>query len=503
MMGKESVFDHRLMMIGLDSLNRPFVERNSNRLPNLARVLADPTTRALRSPADIASASVWPTLVSGKGPGHHGNYFPFQFDPSVMHYRNMMDDAWQGALDFEPFWFPLADLHVKPIVLDPGYISCTEHMPGIHVINWSFQSSGKAYSSPPEVLPEIYRRFGKRPIGAEVPVLKNAKQSGEIRDNNILSVRNKADAVLWLSQEYDWDFFLVGMFEVHRAGHNLWPVEREFASHAGAEDMLKVYEETDRQVGRILDSLDLKSTRVIFFSLNGMQINAAQDHFLSEILRRLNSVYLNNGTAYSDTVTQPNLMSYLRASVPPGLQYGLADILGEKVKDWVINRALVSNVDWTQTPSFQVHSGGEGLVRYNVKGRERDGYFDPGDPEFDNYKIWLKQQLLNIKVDESEEPLISEVIEVPSLFPGERSDLLPDLFVRWAPEESVSRVRSEEIGVIEHSLATGRGGNHNGESFATFFGGPFVDDELDKVSDIVDLSTYVRNWFEKQSVQSG
>ena len=72
-----------------------------------------------------------------------------------------------------------------------------------------------------------------------------------------------------------------------------------------------------------------------------------------------------------------NAMAFLRSALPPTLQYRAASLLGERVQDWVVNRALVSGRDWGTTPSFPILSGGEGLIRLNVKGREVPGYLEP------------------------------------------------------------------------------------------------------------------------------
>lgn len=485
----------RLMMIAIDSMNRSFVERNSNRLPVLSKILGNGTARDLESTADIASASVWPTFVSGKNPGQHGHYFPFQFNPSEMRYRNMTSNGWARSLDFEPFWYEFSRRGVKSIVLDATDLNPLEDIPGIQVVNWSQQSTGRAYSSPPAILSELRRRFGYRPIGAEVPVLKNARHTRRIRDSMIEAVRRKADAMIWLAQTNEWDFFLSGMYEVHRAGHNLWPVEGEFASAAGADDMLDVYVETDNQLGRIIESLDLSNTQLVIFSLNGMNINTAQDHFLGEILRRLNARYLNEDLDVSTEVAKPNIAAFLRSVVPPQIQYSAAKLLGEGIRDKVVNRALLGNLDWTKTPSFPVHSGGEGFIRFNLKGRERDGFFNPDDPEFEKYSNWLKQRILEITVESGRDPLVADIVDVDAKYPGSNCQFLPDLALKWGATESVSTIRSPDIGVIQSTLGTGRGGNHTGESFAAFAGVRTDNDEIGRIAAITDFSAYANYWF--------
>lgn len=485
----------RMMMIAIDSMSRTFVEHNGNRLPVLSKILEQGTTRPLVSPAQHASASVWPTFVSGTNPGHHGHYFPFQFNPDEMRYSNMTSDGWARQFDYEPFWYGFARLGVKTIVLDATCLNPSKNIPGIQVVNWSQQSTGKAYSSPPEILTEVRRRFGYRPIGAEVPVLKSNKHSRQIRDSLIEAVRRKADAIIWLAQTQDWNFFLAGMYEVHRAGHNLWPADGAFASAVSADDMLDVYVETDSQLARIVDQLDLIDTQLVLLSLNGMDVNTAQDHFLGEVLRRLNARYLNEGRDESPKIRRRNLTAFLRAALPAQVQYSAAKMLGEGVRDWVVNRALLGRLDWAKTPSFPVHSGGEGFIRFNLKGRERDGYFDPVSPEFDRYAAWLKESLLSITVEPGGERLVADIIDMKIEYPGSKSCYLPDLMLKWGPSQSVSSIRSPDIGAIESTLGTGRGGNHTGDSFAAFFGARSDADEIGNIAAITDLSAHAKSWF--------
>ncbi len=67
------------MMLGLDAVSLPFIEENRGNLPNLSALLASGTLRNLQSSASYLSASVWPTFLSGRQPGEHGQYFPFQW----------------------------------------------------------------------------------------------------------------------------------------------------------------------------------------------------------------------------------------------------------------------------------------------------------------------------------------------------------------------------------------------------------------------------------------
>jgi predicted AlkP superfamily phosphohydrolase/phosphomutase len=456
----------RLLMLGLDAVSLPFIRDSLGALPALEGLLARSFVKSLESPATFLSASVWPTFSSCRQPGEHGQYFPFQWSAEDHSYRRIADRRWSEEFDCEPFWHPIARAEVPTIAFDIAHALHDERAPCLQITNWSYQSSGAALASDPLLLKEIRRRFGRRPIGPEIPVPKNVRQCDAIRDQLVSAVRAKGNATLHL-MERPWRLFVTGWYEAHRAGHNLWPVDGEFASAASPDAMLAVYKETDAQMGRILASLETTepATSVIVFSLHGMEANRAQDHFLFEILSRLNNSYLGRQKARSNKPKFLNPMAMLRHAVPSTLQYRMASMLGEDVQDWVVNRALTGGRDWTATPSFPLLSGGEGLIRLNIKGRESLGFFEPASSELARYTDWLRERLLKIKVSETGQLLIDEIVTIDDLFDGKRRNYLPDLLLKWAPSVPVDRIRSDDIGEIQISLKTGRGGNHNDSAF--------------------------------------
>lgn len=470
-------------MLGLDAVSLPFIRDHLDRLPSLASLLDEGRLQRLQSPATVLSASVWPTFYTGTQPGEHGQYFPFQWNGEDCHYRRIADRRWSDGFYVAPFWHRVAEAGIPTIAFDVAHVLHDERAPCLQITNWSYQSSGDAKSSQPEVLREIQRRFGRRPIGPEVPVPKSARQCDAICDQLISAAMAKGEATLYL-MEKPWNLFVTGWYEPHRAGHNLWPVEGDFASDASPDAMLSVYAEADRQLGRVLSKLE-DDTSVLVFALHGMEPNRAQDHFLTEILSRLNAKYLGKQRPASRKPSDYNVMALLRRALPPALQYRTASLLGERVQDWVVNRALTSGRRWEETPSFPALSGGEGLIRLNIRGRESPGFFEPGSAELSDYVEWLKGRLAEIRVTATGEPLVRRITDIDEQYPGTRRRFLPDLMIEWAPDEPVNRVSSPEIGEIEVSLATGRGGNHNDKAFVIAKG----DDELLRmISGIGDIS---------------
>jgi len=492
----------KLLMLGLDAVSLPFIRENLDALPTLASLLSEGMLRDLKSSATYLSASVWPTFSTGVQPGEHGQYFPFQWSGETRHYRRVADPRWSNQFDCEPFWHRVTRAGHPVIAFDVAHALHDERAPCLQITNWSYQSSGAAKSSHPEILREIQRRFGKRPIGPEVPVAKTARQCASIQKHLSSAVRAKADATIYLMQR-PWSLFVTGWYEAHRAGHNLWPVEGEFASDAAPDAMLEVYRETDRQLGRVLAVLREQDTEtsVLLFSLHGMEPNRAQDHFLGEILNRLNRLYLGQATSGSTRSSALNMMAFLRAALPPTLQYRAASLLGEDVQDWVVNRSLTGGRDWSRTPSFPILSGGEGLIRLSVKGREAPGYFEPGSADLADYVDWLRTRLSAIKVTATGEPLIRRISVVDDELPGYRRRFLPDLILEWAPDAPVSGVGSHDIGEIEVSLATGRGGNHNDAAFLVATGGRAFLDEVEGVRDISELGLVALSYLARANAE--
>ncbi len=496
--------DRKLFMLGVDAVSLPFIRDNLDRLPCLASLLATGVCRELESSAAYLNASVWPTFLSGRPPGEHGQYFPFQWAGAEQRYRRIADRHWSEQFDCEPFWHRVSRAGIPTIAFDIGHALHDERAPGLQISNWSQQSTGAAKASHPAVLRDIQRRFGRRPIGPEVPVPKSARQCTAIRDTLIDAVRKKADATLYL-MDRPWGLFVTGWYEVHRAGHNLWPVDGDFASEAAPDAMLAVYEEMDRQLARVVTAVERagEDSALIVFALHGMEPNRAQDHFLAEIMTRLNRLYRQcPPAAAAAKPAARNAVAFLRRALPPTLQYRAASVLGERVQDWVVNQAMVGGAEWADQPAIVILSGGEGLIRLNLKGREAPGYFDPESQELVDYVAWLRTRLMAIIVSETGEPLIDDISLVDELYPGTHRNFLPDLVIRWRPEAPAERISSPDIGEIEISLLTGRGGNHNSSAFMIARGDDEFLETISRVDNIAGISWAAEHYLGSQADQS-
>lgn len=485
----------RVLMLGIDAMSLPFAIAHLDHLPTLKALLGRGRLVEPESTGDEFPASGWPTFISGKTVGEIGQYFPFQWDAKHLKQRRLGDNTWRDEFVIEPFWHELARAGVSSTVLDVSSVLNDRLAPCRQITNWSCQDSANVDASDPMLLAEIRHRFGRRPIGAEVPVPKKRGLCLKIRDQLIESIEKKTEAVLWLMQRDAWQFFLVVFHEAHRAGHNLWPDTAAFGSQADSQSLLDVYKALDWQMQRIFDHAEDERTTVMVFALHGMGPNKVQDHFLIKIMSRLNARYLAERGFTTRPAMQESVMSVLRKTVPYNVQYYLAKLLGERVQDFVVNRAMFGAIDWTRTPAFRLSSGGEGFLRLNIKGREARGFFEPDSDEIERYVDWLKKALLEISVGDTDEPLVKSVLRTQDIFIGPKAHFLPDILIDWAPDAPVEHIHSEKIGHIHERLRTGRGGNHAGRAFVAIAGPGAESGAAREIAHIKDIGRFVRSCF--------
>jgi len=186
-------FPMKVFLLAIDATSLSYLKENIGALPNIGRLLR--TGRVLRpaSASRLLNASVWQSFASGSPAGDLGHYFPLQWDPAAMRFRQMKQDA---RLDFEPFWNELAAKGVKTIVFDATTIPVHATDPGIQVVDWNTQCNVSAQTNREDILRHLRRRFGGRPIKDEIPVKKSRRMLDRFRDDLINSVRTKTDAIL-------------------------------------------------------------------------------------------------------------------------------------------------------------------------------------------------------------------------------------------------------------------------------------------------------------------
>src|SRR5579859_5039765 len=89
----------RTIVIGVDSLDLSLVERwaAAGFLPFFASQLRDCSLVRLSTPTSVLQGALWPDLISGRSPGHHGTYFLTQLTNGTYHLDRITADRVNAA----------------------------------------------------------------------------------------------------------------------------------------------------------------------------------------------------------------------------------------------------------------------------------------------------------------------------------------------------------------------------------------------------------------------
>ncbi len=473
-----AVNGQKIVMIGVDAAELSFIQAHRATLRNFDRLLSRGALQRLESTAGAMPGSVYPTFYTGKPPGEHGLYHHLQWDPRAMHLRRVTGE-WLYA---EPFWCDLDRRGLSVAVVDMQMALSSRLQTGIEIMNWgNHDYLGRFAVNPPHLAREILRRFGRHPMGDEIPVRKGPAELERIRKSLVAGARQKGGLSRWLLGLRDWDFFLTVFGETHRGGHVLWPLGPE-PQHGSLRPLLDVYQAVDEGLGEVLNAVPEDRT-VIVFSLHGMGPNTSQEHFVPGVMDRVNELFETSGAdgalprraagdprsaerrLFRRSPKQHSLMRLLRETVPPGVQNAIARAVPVRVRDAVVDRQIAGGRVWELTPGLALVADFNGYLRFNLRGREARGMLDPDGETFRRYLDWMRRSFMELRVAGTGERLVKDVLLSRDRFPGERSNHLPDAVVTWTGVPPALGVRSDALGPLTAKLATGRGGNHRAEGF--------------------------------------
>jgi hypothetical protein len=270
-----------------------------------------------------------------------------------------------------------------------------------------------------------------------------------------------ADLFVDLLSRERFDFSWVSLPSVHLGGHLLWDPSTLDAQDAGSDDRARlesgltdVYQRADEALGRMIEVLPAGSEAIVFSGL-GMGPNTTRSDLLPEMVRRVLS-----GADRRDDDRPADAIWRLRARIPRVFRRAFnRTVPGVLVRE-AVARAHTRGLDWRRTQAFALPGDHFGYVRFNLRGREREGIVDPSETDA------LAEELatgLGTFSDDDGAPAIAAVHRPQIELSGRRLELLPDLVVAWSgqPSTGLTGVVSPRYGRVERREAgTGRTGNH-------------------------------------------
>jgi predicted AlkP superfamily phosphohydrolase/phosphomutase len=461
----------KLAMIGVDAAEFSFIRTHLAKLPNFSRVLGNGVMRRLKSTSAMLNGSVWPTFYTASYPQDHGIYHHLQWDPQLMRMRRVTAE-WLPA---EPFYARLEREGFGVTALDVPVSMRTHLEQGLELTNFGVHDPfGPPDSNRRSVVRDVRNRFGSHPMGCEIPVDRSEREMRRIRDQLIAGAKQKGEVSRWILGARESDFFITVFAECHRAGHVLWPDGLPSQAAPPGAAALDVYRQVDEAVGVVLDALDLSQTTVMIFSLHGMGVNTSKNYFIQGIMDRVNEGFAAREPTLFGTARpkQRGVIRGLLEVFPASIQNFVASHVPASVKDAVVDRSYTAGHDWTYTPAIGLRADWSGYIRFNLRGREREGMLD--DETRRRYEDWMRQCFMSLRDAQTDEPVVDEIHFTNQESSGARSPLLPDAIVTWTSITPPSRIVSPLIGTLDGQLTDGRRGNHRSDGFLITMG-PGID----------------------------
>jgi predicted AlkP superfamily phosphohydrolase/phosphomutase len=462
---------------------------DEGRLPNLAALRERGTEHWLQTPARDFAAGAFYTLYSGVELADHGIFYPFQWSAGEQRAR------YSSAFDAPAaVWERLARDGMRTLAIDPYESRPPREADGIFVCGWGFADRVvlPRWSVPRGAGAEYARRFGRGPSATEIFGRPRPRDLLALRERLVAAPGRVAKLAEHLLARESFELAWLTFSAAHLAGHQFWDLSQvggvnlsPAARRALGAALDDVYVAVDRAFGRVLEALPARAS-VIVTSAVGMDVNTSRADLLPEMLAAVLAGHPlgSNGAG---------AIWRLRASLPAGLRGAIASAIPDRAALELTARLELRGLDWSTTRAFAHPADNQGYVRFNLRGREREGIVEPS--EADALAEEIAEGLRSFR-DPDGAPAVAAVEPVREQYQGEHAGRLPDLVVRWSerPATTLTHLSSERFGTVRrHGGGSGRSGNHTaGDALAVVVPGSGVEaSEPSRHPRLVDVASTV------------
>lgn len=363
----------RTLVVGFDGATLDLCERwmAEGRMPVLAGLAGDGSFGPMRSVFPYNSAVAWASLCTGVDPGRHGVFdFVLPREGAYALRVTTREDRRVPAL-----WNHASDAGARVGVVNIPMTYPAEALNGVMVSGMDAPSLDERAVHPAGLLDRIrrehpgYRIMSKAYLRAEQGDFEQAERElVEVLEARALFTAD-------LARPRDLDLLMVNLEATDGAHHFFWqhfdpshPRHDPAASARFGGAVGRVYEATDRELGRLLDAFAPDTVFVVSDHGGGpsndwvvyMNDWLAAEGFLS--IRRKASASVAK-RAYAQAMK--------RMSVP--LKRRLRPLLGRAIER-AKGLALYGDVEWERSRAYAT---AQSMVRLNLRGREARGVVGP------------------------------------------------------------------------------------------------------------------------------
>ena len=412
-----------LIVLALDAADPTFLEAwaAEGHLPTLSSLMETGWWGRTGGPDLNIEHGAWVSLMSGRSRGQHGYHYFRQLRPGSYD----LDLVRGQDVDAPPFWAALPS-RPRVAILDVPDMRPIPGLEGIHLADWAVHNP----ENPPSALPESLLEDAERVFGPQDPIEEHLR-STEAEDLKLFErlharIARKGTLVRQLIGEGGFSLIVAGFGEVHTGGHQFWRYRPGGSAEGGplTHAIRDLYVETDREIGRILDTVG--EANVVVLSSVGLRDQYPMTGISEAFFRQL-----GYQAAPPPSGGWPRPIDLARKLLPERIRIALSQRLSRDQRERLLADQFRTGTDWSRTTAFSIPSAYATFVRVNLKGREPHGIVDPSD-----YGALLDQIESDVRqlVDpETGEGIVERIERTHEVFGPNASDTLPDLFVHWKP----------------------------------------------------------------------
>lgn len=355
-------------------------------LPNLFSLMKNGVYGELISTTPPHTAPGWASAVTGCSPGTHGIYQFFKTQPDFM-------EGFMGSRDLSvpAVWEILNKANISTGLINIPMTYPPDKVNG-YMLAWPLSRTLR-YSYPKNLLKELMDNGGHY-----LPDIY-AMFNGELSyiEEAVAIIHKRVKSVKYLMKKYPQDFLMAVFPEVDRISHFYWSFmeEKSHCTPSLKYAVQRIYEETDKALGLLLNELDENCIKVIL-SDHGFG-KGRVDFYINYFL------YTN----------------HLLGIIEAGEEDKLDDITVFSLKHKKMK------IDWDKTVAYMAAPGSYG-ININRKGRQRSGIIDACD-----YESVCRQVigLLSGVKDPDGRLLFKEVLMAKDVYHGEQVINAPDIIL--------------------------------------------------------------------------
>jgi len=412
-----------LVVLALDAADPALLEAwaADGHLPTLASLMNTGWWGRTGGPDLNIEHGAWVSLLSGRSRSQHGYHY----------FRQLRSGSYDLELvrgqdvDAPPFWTALPDRQ-RVAILDVPDMRPIPGLNGIQLADWAVHDPESAPSAlPPSLLEEAERVFGPQ------DAIEEHLRSTEAVDLKLFErlharIARKGTLVRQLVQQGNFDLIVAGFGEVHTGGHQFWRYRPNGAAEGGplTNAIRDLYIETDREVGRLLDTIG--DANVVILSSVGLRDQYPMTGISEAFFRQL-----GYQAAPPPSSGWPRPIDVARKLLPEWVRIALSQRLSRDQREGLLADQFRTGTDWSRTTAFSIPSAYATFVRINLKGREPHGIVEPS--EYSALLDRIEADFHQLVDPESGQPIVERIERTREVFGAEASDTLPDLFVHWKP----------------------------------------------------------------------